>query len=867
MATVTETMGDAEAGIHTSYSMAVGDTFVGRLDNRFDEDWIKIELQYGVRYEIRLTGYGADGAADTILSLYNGGGSFPITNDDVNYSAGDLSSMLRVAPIESYFFFISVSSYWDDVHQDNWGDYRLTVSYVGDTGDDGSDIDGDDVLEGGPGSDLLIGGPGDDELDGRGGDDLLDGGPGADVLKGGAGNDTATYEFSPYGDDVSLGPGTHFSNGDANGDMFTGLQTIEYVDAEGNLRQEEISDIENLRGSEHYDSLGGANGPNRLEGLGGDDTLHGFGGDDILFGGSGLDDLHGGMGNDMLYGDSEDDMLWGDDGMDTLYGGKGDDFLNGGPGDDVLHGGPGDDILEDLVNGAGGDDVLNGGEGDDILVGFTGADVLIGGPGNDTASYWYSDEGVEIRLHSVLETGGTGGTVEGDVFAGRQIIYYTDSTGSIRQEEISDIESLQGSEYDDILVGNVAANELFGMNGNDVLEGEEGDDLLEGGKGADHLLGGPGEDTASFSRSVGGVFVALYDSTLRYGDAEGDIFVGMKTIEHVDQEGNIEEIIVPDIEHLVGSTSNDTLLGAHGSNLLFGSHGNDALSGREGDDLLFGGPGHDWLRGGPGADLLSGGSGEDTVWYDTSDAGVIVRLHSVLETGGKGGDAEGDIFVSSTVSIKVFPIQYVLYTVPDIEVIVGSEHDDVLAGDVRDNVLQGGGGNDKLYGGPEGGNDMLSGGDGNDKIYGGIGHDMLHGGNGDDLLKGGPGDDFLENSTVVYVSDEENPGEVIETVTRHDYGDDILEGGAGDDYFFFYPEGGNDTILDFTIGSFDRIVLRAFEDIRSIHDLTLQQQGDNLIIDLTDQGGGTITLQNVNQAELAEGYFIFFVPDDSGTAA
>ena len=871
MTTVTETSGDAEASRDTIYSMSPGDTFTGRLDDEFDEDWIRIELEAERRYEISLSGYGIGGATDTILSLYSGFSEFPyITNDDVDYATGNLYSMLSYFKPDDGVWYISVGSYVDGTNRDNWGDYRLTVSLVESGRGSDSEADGGSALfVGGPSADLLIGGPGDDELDGREGDDLLDGGLGADILIGGAGNDTVTYEFSPYGDRVSLGPGRDFSHGHANGDMFTGLQTIEYVDADGNQTQQEISDIENLRGSEHYDHLSGNRGPNRLEGLGGNDDLRGLGGNDVLDGGSGGDFLYGGIGNDILHGASGMDWLYGEEGMDQLYGGKGDDFLNGGPDDDVLNGGPGNDRLEDVSDGADGQDELNGGEGDDILIGYTGADVLRGGPGNDIASYIYSSTGVEIRLHSVLETGGRGGNAEGDVFAGRQTIIYTDSDGNIRQTEVSDIEGLRGSRYDDVLVGDPNANELYGGWGNDVLDGREGNDWLEGGLGADQLRGGAGEDTVSYLESSGihGVEVRLYDGTLQYDDAEGDTFVRMKTIEHIDAEGNKQEITVPDIEHVVGSDNPDLLMGAHGTNILYGSGGDDVLDGREGDDLLFGGFGYDLLTGGPGADLLSGGPNNDVVYYDLSESGVVVRLHTVLETGGKGGDAEGDIFVSTTVSIKVFPIAYVRYTVADVEVIVGSEYDDVLAGDVRDNVLWGEGGNDKLYGGPEGGNDWLTGGDGDDKIYGGVGYDTLRGGAGDDLLKGGPDNDFLENVHVVYLYDEENPSEDIEKEIRHDYGDDILEGGPGDDYFFFYPDGGNDTILDFTIGSFDRIVLRAFEDIRSIDDLTMQQQGDNLIIDLTDQGGGTITLQDVNQADLSEGYFIFFVPDDSGTAA
>ena len=46
MATVNEsTSRDAPANIGTTYVMAVGDTFNGVLTHKFDEDWIKIELE------------------------------------------------------------------------------------------------------------------------------------------------------------------------------------------------------------------------------------------------------------------------------------------------------------------------------------------------------------------------------------------------------------------------------------------------------------------------------------------------------------------------------------------------------------------------------------------------------------------------------------------------------------------------------------------------------------------------------------------------------------------------------------------------------------------------------------------------------
>ena len=837
MANITETMDDAAASADTSYSMAPGDTFAGRLDERSDEDWIRIELEAGLIYQISLAGAGADGAADTILRIYNAAGQQVAINDDVDRAADKLDSELRFSPESSGVYYISAGSYSANPNQENWGDYRLTVLTLGR-------------------ADAITGTDGADEMTGTEGDDQFEGSPGADTIRGGAGNDTVSYEFSDGSGfllDVNLDSGRAIG-GYAQGDTFPGRQTIEYVDADGNLRQAEVPDIENLRGSEYGDRLTGAHGPNRLEGLGGDDDLHGLGGDDALEGGEGDDNLFGGPGNDRLDGGEDDDELTGDSGIDELDGGAGDDFLEGGP----------------------------------------GADALRGGPGSDTAYYQYSDAGVEVRLADAVALGGD---AQGDTFAGRQIVEYVDAAGRSRQASVPDIENLRGSEHDDILIGGPGVNELNGGGGDDVLDGREGDDRLfgddwfsilflvstsgddhlnggagndwlEGGTGADELRGGPGEDTASYEHSgdhYTGVEVLLYNGTARGSDAEGDTFVGMQTLEYVDVEGNRQEIRVPDIENLFGSSGNDILAGAHGPNRLDGYEGNDRLDGREGNDALMGGAGFDVLMGGPGADMLSGGAETDTASYEFSDAGVVVRLHTVLESGGQGGDAEGDMFSAEMVSFTDAGGNTRQVELPDIENLLGSDHDDVLAGDFRDNIIRGQAGNDLVYGGPGGGHDLLFGGYGDDQVYGGEGYDWLFGGYGDDLLKGGPGNDTLELELEQVDEERSNEFETYFKKVRYDYGDDRLEGGAGDDYFFFYPDGGNDTILDFGNGE-DRIVLKAFEDIQSLADLAIDQQGNNLVIDLSAQGGGTITLQDYDEADLMDSHLVFHAGESATVA-
>ena len=233
--------------------------------------------------------------------------------------------------------------------------------------------------------------------------------------------------------------------------------------------------------------------------------------------------------------------------------------------------------------------------------------------------------------------------------------------------------------------------------------------------------------------------------------------------------------------------------------------GNDQIIGNATANHLVGGAGDDVLEGGAGADRLDGGAGSDTASYESSNEGVVVRLHHIAP---RGGHAKGDTFVGKVMVDDV--------ELPDIEHLTGSSHNDILAGDIRDNTLKGGAGDDTLYGGPDGGDDRMYGGNGNDRIYGGKGDDTLSG----------------------------------------DAGNDTLFGGPGNDTFVFAPGNGNDTIKDFGRGN-DRIDLNAFTDIDAFSDLSIKQQGDDVVVDLSGQGGGSIVLSDFNITNLDAADFIF----------
>ena len=136
-------------------------------------------------------------------------------------------------------------------------------------------------------------------------------------------------------------------------------------------------------------------------------------------------------------------------------------------------------------------------------------------------------------------------------------------------------------------------------------------------------------------------------------------------------------------------------------------------------------------------------------------------------------------------------------------------------------------------------NNEINGGSRDDAIYGEQGRDILNGGGGDDEIYGGEDKDTI------------NGGE----------GDDWLDGGPGEDTFVFEPGNGNDHIMDFTSG--DMIDLSAFVndqgnalfDADDIDDITTND--GNHVIDLSEHGGGTITVLGVGDGTLGAGDFIF----------
>jgi Ca2+-binding RTX toxin-like protein len=276
-------------------------------------------------------------------------------------------------------------------------------------------------------------------------------------------------------------------------------------------------DIRN--GTDNADKIYGLDGADLLFGRGGNDTLAGQAGDDFLVGGAGADTLLGGSGIDTASyfdatsgvevtlaqghgfgGDAQGDILAF---IENLSGSSWNDILTGNGLVNRLYGNGGDDFID----GGAGNDELFGGAGVDMLVGGSGADGLYGGAGGiDSVSYLHASAGIVASLTD----GGSAGEAAGDSYGG--------------------IENLIGSNLDDTLTGDGAANHLASAGGNDTLGGAGGDDILSGGIGNDALFGDEDADRLAGDAGVdlmtGGVgadrfiFYAATDSGVAGGNRD-----------------------------------------------------------------------------------------------------------------------------------------------------------------------------------------------------------------------------------------------------------------------------------------------------------------------------------------------------------
>ncbi|WP_085748632.1 calcium-binding protein [Pseudomonas sp. R38(2017)] len=518
----------------------------------------------------------------------------------------------------------------------------------------------------GTGSFTGVGNDSDNIITGGAGNDIFKGGGGADQFIGGAGMDTVSYDDSTVG--VTLNLKTGVNSGIAAGDVYDSIEAIsgsKYNDTfiadgrvfafNGGLGGFDTVDYSSSSAAVNVDIRPGTG----LAGVGGDaqgDTL------------TEIDKVIGSSFNDTFTAAAIS--------FATFEGGAGDDtyYVNGGGVTIIEQAGGGNDEvrvswkdhtlaanIERLTyvgtgsfTGVGNDsdNIITGGAGNDIFKGGGGADQFIGGAGMDTVSYDDSTTGVSINL----KTGVNSGIAAGDTY--------------------NSIEAMTGSKYNDVFVGNSAAIAINGGLGLDMVSYESSDsavtidlktnanagdaagdtftgieifqgsrfadtflgstanDNFVGGAGADVFDGREGIDTVWYANNATAVNINLQTGVSQGGDAEGDVFIN--------------------IESLIGTNFNDTLIGNAAANGLEGGLGNDVIYGGDGNDVIYGslytplGPfAVNVAAGGPQADLLYGGNGDDVIVAATDDRGTqafgeagndTITVGYGVADGGEGND-------------------------------------------------------------------------------------------------------------------------------------------------------------------------------------------------------------------------------------
>jgi Ca2+-binding RTX toxin-like protein len=364
-------------------------------------------------------------------------------------------------------------------------------------------------------------------------------------------------------------------------------------------------------------------------------------------GGDGNDDITGTLGANKIYGMRGDDIIWTGSGDDLLSGGAGNDTLRGGTGNDVflfdraLNAATNVDLIVDFQVGALEADkiwldvsiftALSVGDLDSVFftIGTAATDALDRVIYDSaTGALYYDADGLggasQIKFAQLTEA--NYGSHPALSFSDFKVVDMTDTvvvgSGTDRVQDdapttstSTDTENLfgtgapiNGTQYDDEIIGKSGDDVINGLGGNDTISGGDGNDIIDGGEGIDFIFGDAGDDILRGGGSP-------YSNPMLGG-----------------------------VDWLFGGDGNDILYGSNQQNLLynqntnFGGGGGDSLSGDDGDDIAYGYDGDDGLGGGAGNDRLYGGAGSDILQGDVGDDYLDGGEGSDIFYGGEGND-------------------------------------------------------------------------------------------------------------------------------------------------------------------------------------------------------------------------------------
>lgn len=143
---------------------------------------------------------------------------------------------------------------------------------------------------------------------------------------------------------------------------------------------------------------------------------------------------------------------------------------------------------------------------------------------------------------------------------------------------------IEGTNFDDTIVGTDAPELIFAGNGEDTVDGGGGADIVFAGTGRDMVAGGDGEDII-----CGDGINGNGADELRGGAGDDIVSAG---------------------------NGPDTVYGGRGSDVLYGGRGPDVVYGGDESDHVYGSGEDDTIYGGASKDTLYGGPGTNNVYPD-----------------------------------------------------------------------------------------------------------------------------------------------------------------------------------------------------------------------------------------------------------
>jgi Ca2+-binding RTX toxin-like protein len=229
---------------------------------------------------------------------------------------------------------------------------------------------------------------------------------------------------------------------------------------------------------------------------------------------------------------------------------------------------------------------------------------------------------------------------------------------------------VDGSRFDNVIVGSDGANRIVGFSGADSLTGGAGNDSLIGGIGRDTMEGGLGNDHFTVNDT---------GDVVRENAGEGTDTV-MVYADWTATAGQSIDIIR-------AAKSGLHVSGNELANRLYGTAGVDHLSGGGGADILYDGETSERHYSEP-RDTLAGGEGNDRYYVNS--------YLTIVEEDAEGGADR--VYAACDYQLLDNVEQLYANTTNDVH-LSGNDGANVIVGGSGDNEIAGGGGRDLLTGG------------------------------------------------------------------------------------------------------------------------------------------------------------------------